>query len=269
VHASVEVFDVLLTNLPAQMTSFVGRVRETEEVTRRVSSSRLVTLTGAGGCGKTRLALQAASGMGGTFAGGVWLVELASLCDPALTPVLVAQTLGVHPLPDQPLLDVLLNFVRPRRMLLILDNCEHLIAACAALAQTLLSAAPDLTILATSREPLALAGEMLYHVLPLSLPPALDPNHGTQTRSPALTPQAAGGYDAIRLFVERARAVLPDFALTPANTATVVSIERLFRAPHALANGAGRDNGRRTEGDLRLPAQPAAGGQSWKVNVRP
>ena len=229
--------------LPAQLTSFVGRRRELAEVSQLLASARLVTLTGASGCGKTRLALQVAHAAGAAFADGVWLAELAALRDPALTPDLVAQILGVRPLPNQPLLDALLDFVRPRRMLLVLDNCEHLITACAALAQTLLSVAPGLTILATSREPLALAGEMLYQVWPLSLPVGLDTIPAPWTRSPARTPQDVSGSEAIQLFVERARAILPDFALTPANTAAVVNICcRLDGIPLAIELASARTN---------------------------
>ncbi len=223
------------TNLPVQLTSFVGRRREMTEVKQLLSSSRLVTLTGASGCGKTRLALQVASAPGGMFGDGVWLVELASLRDPALTPDFVAQTLGVHPVPNQPLIDLLLSFVRPRRMLLVLDNCEHLITACAELAQALLSVAPNLTLLITSREPLALAGEMLYQVAPLSLPPGVDAIPAPWARSPALTPQDVSSSEAIQLFVERARAILPDFALTPENIPAITDIcRRLDGIPLAI-----------------------------------
>ncbi len=222
-------------NLPVQLTSFVGRQRELAEVSQLLSSARLVTLTGASGCGKTRLALQVAGDQGDTFDDGVWAVELVALRNPALTPDLVAQTVGVRPLPNQPLLDTLLDFVRHRRMLLVLDNCEHLIAACAALAQTLLSGAPNLRILATSREPLALAGEMLHQVSPLSLPPGTDASLAPLARLPALDPQDVSGSEAIQLFVERARAVSPDFALTPANIPAVVNIcRRLDGIPLAI-----------------------------------
>jgi predicted ATPase/DNA-binding CsgD family transcriptional regulator len=230
-------------NLPVSLTSFVGRRRELAEVSQLLSSARLVTLTGASGCGKTRLALQVAHAAGGAFADGVWLAELAVLRDPALTPDLVAQNLGVRPLPSQRLLDALLDFVRPRRMLLVLDNCEHLIAACAELTQTLLSAAPGLTILATSREPLALAGEMLYQVSPLSLPPGVNTIPEPLTRPSALTPQDVSGSEAIQLFVERARAVLPDFALTSVNTAAIVNIcRRLDGIPLAIELASARAN---------------------------
>ncbi|MBX7235360.1 MAG: LuxR C-terminal-related transcriptional regulator [Caldilineales bacterium] len=236
-------FDMSLTNLPVQLTSFIGRVRETQEIERLLASARLVTLTGASGCGKTRLALQVASGMTNSFADGVWLVEFASLRDPALTANLAVHALGMQPLPEQPPLELLLGFVRTRRVLLVLDNCEHLIAACAELTRTLLSAAPDLTILATSREPLGLAGEMLYQVQPLSLPPGLDSDHEAHIQLPMLTPQSAGDYDAIHLFVERARTVLPGFALTAANTATVINIcRRLDGIPLAIELASARVN---------------------------
>ena len=223
------------TNLPVPLTSFIGRRRELAEVSQLLVSARLVTLTGASGCGKTRLALQVAHAAGDAFTDGVWLTELAALRDPALMPDLVVQILGVRPLPNQPPLDALLDFVRPRRMLLVLDNCEHLIAACAELTQTLLSAAAHLTILATSREPLALAGEMRYQVAPLSLPPGMDASPAPWARSSALTLQDVSGSEAIQLFVARARAVVPDFALTPANTAALVSIcRRLDGIPLAI-----------------------------------
>ena len=187
------------TNLPVQLTSFVGRRREIAEVERLLSASHLVTLTGASGCGKTRLALQVADSLGATFADGVWFVELAPLRDAALVPDLVAQALGVHPAANEPVVELLRSYLRPRRMLLVLDNCEHLSTACAELAQTLLSAAPNLTILATSREPLAMAGELLYQVSPLSLPPGVDWNRGQVAQSAALAPQDASGYEAIQL----------------------------------------------------------------------
>ncbi len=135
------------TNLPVQLTSFIGRERELIEVERLISTSRLVTLTGAGGCGKTRLAIQVANNISDTFTDGVWLVDFVPLREPELVPQHVAQTLGLRLTPDQSLDELLLNFARPKQMLLMLDNCEHLIAACSLLAQQLLIAASGLNIL--------------------------------------------------------------------------------------------------------------------------
>ena len=158
------------TNIPVQLTSFIGREREIADVKRLLFSSHLVTLTGAGGSGKTRLAIQIANSVSENFADGVWLVDLAPLREPALVPQLVAQALGLRPAADQPLLETLLSFVRSKQLLLILDNCEHLSDACAQLAQELLSQAPELRILATSRVALGIAGETIYPVSGLAWP---------------------------------------------------------------------------------------------------
>src|SRR6266540_1198779 len=155
---------MIFTNLPVQLTSFIGRERELTEVEGLVSTSRLVTLTGAGGCGKTRLAIQIANMVSNTFADGVWLVDFIPLSEPGLVPQHVAQTLGLRPTPNQPLNESLLKFARPKQMLLILDNCEHLIAAIAQLVQRLLSGTSGLNILATSRQPFVVLGEMIYQV---------------------------------------------------------------------------------------------------------
>jgi predicted ATPase len=188
---------MMVSNLPVQLTSFIGRERELAEVERLISTSRLITLTGAGGCGKTRLAIQVANNSSGTFADGVCLVDFVPLREPELVPQHFAQTLGLRLVPDQPLNELLLNFVRPKRMLLLLDNCEHLIAAIAQLVQPLLATASGLNILATSRQPLALVGEMIYPVQGLALP-SLD-------SAAAFDPQELKQYDAVHLFVERAR----------------------------------------------------------------
>ncbi len=228
-------------NLPLQLTSFIGRERDLVEVKRLVSISRLVTLTGAGGCGKTRLANQSAQMNSHTFADGVWWIDLAPLHEPVLVPQLVAQTLGLRQVPDQPLLESLLNFVRSKRMLLILDNCEHLLTACAQLAQQLLSQAPALQILATSREVLAIAGEMVYQVSGLTSPP-----FGTETvrdEQRNFDPQDLMQYDAVRLFVERARAILPNFTLSSDRALAIVEIcRRLDGLPLALELASARVN---------------------------
>jgi DNA-binding SARP family transcriptional activator len=161
------------TNLPIQLTSFVGRARELAELKRLLRSSRLLTLTGPGGTGKTRLALQLAADVQETFAAGVWLVELAALSDPTLVTPTIAAALGVREQPGRPLLDALLDYVRTKHLLLLLDNCEHLIESCAQLADTLLRVAPGLTIVASSREALGMAGETVYRV------PSLAPRRPT------------------------------------------------------------------------------------------
>ena len=171
------------TNLPIQLTSFIGRERDLARVGLLLSPSRLVTLTGAGGSGKTRLAIQIAGTLSETFADGVWLVDLAPLHEPALVPQIVAQALGLRPAADQAPLETLLSFLRSKQLLLILDNCEHLIQACAQLAKGLLSQAPELRILATSRVALTTPGETIYPVSGLDWPRSEERRVGKECRS--------------------------------------------------------------------------------------
>lgn len=224
-----------ITNFPVQLTSFIGREREVADVKRLLFSSHLVTLTGAGGSGKTRLAIQIANTVSETFADGVWLADLVPLREPAFVPQLVAQVFDLHPSADQSQLEILLSFVRPKHLLLILDNCEHLSAACGQLAQDLLTQAPELRILATSREPLAIAGETIYPVSGLAwpaVPAKLEENL-----------QDLIQYDAVRLFVERARAIVPDFNLTTKNAWSIVeTCRRLDGLPLALELASARVN---------------------------
>jgi predicted ATPase/DNA-binding SARP family transcriptional activator/DNA-binding CsgD family transcriptional regulator len=201
-------------NLPASLTSFVGREYEMLEAKRLLSMTRLLTLTGAGGSGKTRLALEVARDLLGTYPNGVWLVELASLSDPTLVPQAVATTLGVREQPGRPLEGALTEHLRTKDLLLVLDNCEHLVDAAARLAEALLSACPKLRILATSREPLGVRGEVLWTVPPLSLP-------GTCGEA---TVEDLIRYEAVRLFVDRARSRLPDFELKQENAGAVVRV---------------------------------------------
>ncbi len=220
-----EISSPVLDNLPAAQTSFVGREREKQEVENILSRSRLLTLTGAGGSGKTRLALEVGREVAATYPDGVWLVELAALTEGKILPNAVAETLGVLEQPGRPLTDTLVGHLRPRRMLLILDNCEHLVEAAAQFANTLLSACEHLRILATSREALGVAGEVTWLVLSLTVPDAVA---NSDTRSVAR-------YEAVRLFVERARSRLPAFDLTPENAQTVANIcRRLDGMPLAI-----------------------------------
>src|SRR5262245_12168829 len=181
-------------NLPVQLTSFVGREGALAEVGRLLATTRLLTLTGAPGVGKTRLALQLAGEALEAYADGVWLVELAPLADPALVPQAVAAVLGVQEHPGRPLLATLAEALRPQQLLLVLDNCEHLIAAAALLAEHLLRACPQVEILATSREALSSAGETLWWVPSLAVP--ADPASGS-----AGGVSAVGECAAVRLFV--------------------------------------------------------------------
>jgi len=212
-------------NLPIALTSFIGRTDEIAEVTRLLTITRLLTLTGAGGCGKTRLALAAASEVVANFPDGVWLVDLAPLADPALVPQAVAAVLGVREEPQRSLTATLVDALRPRALLLLLDNCEHLLDTCAHLAETLLSAGSHLRILATSREALGVAGETSWPVPSLSLP---DPAH-----PPALADLMRS--EAVELFRERASSALPTFTLTPENAAAVAQVcRRLDGIPLAI-----------------------------------
>jgi predicted ATPase len=221
-------------NLPIQLTSFIGREKEIAEIKRLLSnegSVRLLTLTGHGGCGKTRLALQSASGLLDDFHDGVWLIELAPLADPALLPQTVAAVLGLKEEPDRPLLSTLANHLRGKRILLILDNCEHLVQASAQLADALLHACPEVHILATSREMLGISGERALIVSSLSMP---DPHE-----SPSV--ELLNQYEAVKLFAERARTVMPGFTLTDENSIAITQIcQRLDGIPLALELAAAR-----------------------------
>jgi predicted ATPase/DNA-binding CsgD family transcriptional regulator len=218
-------------NLPFQLSSFVGREREISEVRRLLEDNRLLTLTGSGGCGKTRLALAVASDLVEGFDDGIWWVGLASLSDPDLVPQAVASALGVREAPGRPLSEVLQGHLKTKELLLLLDNCEHLIGACATLANTLLRTCPNLKILATSREALSLAGETAWLVPPLSVPDLQDlPSVEQLVR-----------YEAIRLFVERARALASTFELTEDNAPAVAQLcRRLDGSPLAIELAAAR-----------------------------
>jgi predicted ATPase/DNA-binding NarL/FixJ family response regulator len=214
-------------NLPVPRTRLIGREEDAAGVRQVLldDDSRLVTLTGAGGCGKTRLALQVAVDLVDLFPDGVWLVELAWLADPALLTEAVAAPLGVHRLPGRPMLEALLAWLQPRHLLLVLDNCEHLVDVCARLAHRVLSECDRVRVLATSREPLRVDGEVTWRVPSLAVPElvaAADPDQ--LTRSPA-----------VRLFVERARAVQRTFQVTPRNGPAVARIcTRVDGMPLAL-----------------------------------
>lgn len=227
----LKTLDYRPNNLPVQLTSFVGREREMADVKRALAGTRLLTLTGAGGAGKTRLAMQAAADVIDEYENGVWLVELAPLADPTLVPQTVAAALSVREAAGGTVLDALTAYVRDKQLLLVLDNCEHLIAACAVLAESLLRAAPGLRILASSREALRIAGEVTYRVPSLQVPDA----HAV------LPTGALAGYESVQLFVERAAASQPGFALNDDNADAVAQIcRRLDGIPLAIELAAAR-----------------------------
>ncbi len=220
-------------NLPAPLTSFVGREREMVELKRALSMTRLLTLTGMGGAGKTRLALETARELVSTYPDGVWLVELAPLSDPALVPQAVAQALGVREQPGRSVTQTLSDYLASRRTLLILDNCEHLVDAAASFADALLESCPTLRVLATSREPLGVAGEFLWAVPPLSLPGG--------DGEPDTTIEGLMHYEAVRLLLDRARSRLPDFGLSEQNAAATARVcRRLEGIPLAIELAAAR-----------------------------
>ena len=218
-------------NLPAPLTSLVGRTREREAVLALLESARLVTLTGTGGIGKTRLALAVAADLVDRYAGGVWLVELAPLAEAALVSAAVARALNLEEEAHRPLLTTLTERLKERRLLLLLDNCEHLVAPCAALVEALLRGCPEVRVLATSRESLRVPGERAFRVPALPLP----------------RPDAPLGADvlpadgAVELFLQRARDQLPDVTLTAHNVESVVAIcTRLDGIPLAIELAAAR-----------------------------
>jgi predicted ATPase/DNA-binding CsgD family transcriptional regulator len=201
------------TNLPAPLTSFIGREREIVEILQLLASTHLVSLVGTGGCGKTRLVLRVAAELTDQYIDGVYWVELARLTDSTLIPPAVAKVLNVVEQSETPLMDTLLDSLGDRQILLVLDNCEHLLGACAQLVEAL-AGFPNTRVLATSREPLGVIGETLYPVLPLALPAA------------HLSIDEIRRVDAVQLFVERARSILPNFGLTLDNAEIVSTICR-------------------------------------------
>jgi predicted ATPase/DNA-binding SARP family transcriptional activator/DNA-binding CsgD family transcriptional regulator len=203
-------------NLPVQRTSFVGREREIVELKRLLSMTGLLTLTGAGGSGKTRLALEVAGELASLYPDGVWLVELAPLSDPDLVAQQVAKALSVREQPDLAHMEMLVEHLRQKNALLVLDNCEHLVDATSDLAGVLLGSSPRLKILATSREPLGVAGEVNWRVSPLSVPST---DHLPDAENLAR-------YESVRLFVDRARLRLPAFELTQENAGAVARVCR-------------------------------------------
>ena len=218
-------------NLPAWPSSFVGRASECKEVVHLLARTRLLTLTGAGGIGKTRLALQAAADVLADNDADVWFVELGSLDNPALVATATAAALGVREGPDRPLLRTLADTLVSRNTLLLLDNCEHLLEACASMVDTLLRSCPRLHVLATSREPLATEGEVAWRLPSLQGP--------DEYWSPSA--KAAVNYEAVRLFVERASAAESTFSLSDENAATVALIcRRLDGIPLAIELAAAR-----------------------------
>ncbi|MEW5940341.1 MAG: BTAD domain-containing putative transcriptional regulator, partial [Chloroflexota bacterium] len=218
-------------NLPYQVSRFIGREQELVEIADLIANNRLVTLTGAGGIGKTRLSLKAGEQMLREFADGVWFIELAALSDPALVPQSVAKVFKLLEQPGEPVLEILIRVLRQKSMLLILDNCEHLLDASAHLADALLKGCPNLKILATSREPLGITGEAQYPVPPMGLPDV------------QLLLEQLLGFESVQLFDERARLVQREFALTMDNAPSIARIcRRLDGIPLAIELAAARVN---------------------------
>ena len=218
-------------NLPAPKSSFVGKETELRNVKRDLAMTRLLTLTGAGGCGKTRLALEVSRELIGAYPDGVWLVELAPLSEGDLVAHAVASVLGVQEQPERSLTDTLVDYLRDKRVLLVLDNCEHLIDAVARFVDTLLNSCPNLRVLATSQESLNVEGELNWLVPSLSVP--------SLVQSPRV--EELAGYESVRLFVERARHRNPAFSLTSENAPAVARIcGRLDGIPLAIELAAAR-----------------------------
>lgn len=229
---SEEVPDSGKHNLPASRTSLIGRKCELIETKRLLAMTRLLTLTGAGGSGKTRLAVEMARDLVGAYPDGVWLVALAPLSDPELVPQAAATALGVREISAHSVTEALLDHLRSKNLLLVLDNCEHLIDAVALLAELLLDASPNLRILATSREALGITGELNWPVPTLALP---DAAHGP------FSVDEIEGYESIRLFVERASCRTSTFSLKAENAQAVVEIcQRLDGMPLAIELAAAR-----------------------------
>lgn len=221
-------------NIPLQLDNFVGRKEEIKGICARLETTRLLTLTGTGGCGKTRLGIEVAMRMldSRRFVDGIWLVELAAVADSAFVAPTLATALGVRQISERSLLDVLAAYLAPRNLLILLDNCEHLVTTCAQLAANLLQRCPQLQILATSREVLRIPGESIWAVPPLSLPADGTPSVADLSN-----------YEAVQLFIERTKAVESSFTLNDENAAAVSQIcHQLDGLPLAIELAAARAN---------------------------
>jgi len=218
-------------NLPLQLTSFIGREKEISEVIHLLEHARMLTLIGPGGTGKTRLSIQVANKLLDQYPDGVWFVEFAPLSDPLLVPRTTAIAIGLRDEPHRPVIDMLCDYLRGKHLLLILDNCEHLVEACAQLADSLLHACPEIRILATSREVLGIAGETSYLVPSLELPDMEN----------LATSESLSQYEAVRLFIERASAATQKFRVTDENASSIAQIcHHLDGMPLAIELAAGK-----------------------------
>ncbi len=230
---SLEIFP---NNLPVQLTSFIGREKEMNEVKRLLGTTHLLTLRGTGGTGKTRLSMQVAADLLDQFPDGVWLIELATISDADQAAPAIAAALQVRDEPGQQMLLTLTNYLRNKKLMLLLDNCEHLIVECARIAETLLRACPGLQILATSREPLGIAGERTWPVPSLSIPESWREEIRGDHAAERLTQ-----YESVRLFIDRATALRPGFRVTNENAPFVAEIcWRLDGIPLAIELAAAR-----------------------------
>ena len=230
----LKTLDSFLNNLPAQLTTFIGREKEIAELEKALESHRLVTLTGPGGIGKTRLSVQVAAQVLETFPDGVWFVELAPLTDPDLIPQTIHSTLGLVEQPGRNIQQILIDYFSQKKVLLILDNCEHLVEACAQLTHTLLSRSRSLRILASSREALGVEGELAWPVPSLTLPDSKNIPELEQLTQ----------YEAVQLFLDRAVLANPHFLLTEDHTPAIAQIcYRLDGIPLAIELAAARIRG--------------------------
>ena len=201
-------------NLPSEFSTFIGREQQLNEITNLIKKHRLITLVGAGGIGKTRLALQVGQIVLNSYPNGVWFIALDSLSDPALVPQTVASVFDIRESPDHPLMDKLIDFLQSKSSLLILDNCEHLLEACAHLINVILKNCPKIKILSTSRETLNISGEAIYYMPSLTIP-ELD-----------VPIEQLPDYESIRLFTERSGLAVSSFTLTNENARAIVEICR-------------------------------------------
>ena len=225
--------DEIRAHLPEEPNTFIGRERELVELRQLLHRTRALTLSGPGGIGKTRLALRLLASAAAEFPDGVWFVELADLRQPDLVVSRIAAVIGITEEAGRPLLETLGDALRPRRMLLALDNCEHLLDACAQVCRHVLASAPGLRLLNTSREPLSVAAETIWRVPPLSVAPA--------GADPAAAAPGAERYEAVRLFADRAGASKPGFTVGPDNVAAITAICRaLDGMPLAIELAAAR-----------------------------